>query len=95
MWILFVCFYLISGITLSSSSLIGLDYLAAFLRLAKNNAAAMIMIAQPPIVKIVVPIPPVDGNDESVLSIIFPVALNTSVAVPLTVNSTTVGVSLM
>lgn len=37
-------------------------YFAAFLRLAKNKPAAMIMIAHPPIVKIVVPIPPVDGR---------------------------------
>ena len=35
------------------------------LRLAKKNPAAATMIAQPAIVKSVVPIPPVDGREES------------------------------
>ncbi len=43
------------------------DYLADFLRLAKNRPAATIMIRHPPMVKIVVPIPPVDGREESVV----------------------------
>ena len=40
-------------------------YFADFLRLAKNNPAAMIMIRQPPIVKIVVPMPPVEGREDN------------------------------
>ena len=38
------------------------DYFADFLRLAKNRPAATIMMAQPPMVKIVVPMPPVEGR---------------------------------
>ena len=45
--------------------------LSDFLRLAKNRPAATIMIAQPPIVKIVVPIPPVDGRVEPFLLTTF------------------------
>lgn len=43
------------------------SYLEDFLRLAKNRPAAMIMIAHPPMVKIVVPMPPVDGREERVV----------------------------
>ena len=42
--------------------------LSDFLRLAKNRPAAAIMITHPAIVKIVVPIPPVDGRAESFVS---------------------------
>ena len=42
-----------------------------FLRLAKNKPAAAIMIKHPPIVKIVVPIPPVPGRAESLVSVIL------------------------
>ena len=44
------------------------DYLFVFLRLAKNRPAAAIMMRHPAIVKIVVPIPPVDGRAESLVS---------------------------
>jgi len=40
-------------------------YFADFLRLTKNSPAAAIMIRQPAIVKIVVPMPPVEGRAES------------------------------
>ena len=33
-----------------------------FLRLAKNSPAAAIMMMQPPMVKMVVPMPPVEGR---------------------------------
>ena len=38
------------------------------MRLAKNKPAAVTMIRHPAIVKIVVPIPPVDGRAESLVS---------------------------
>ena len=44
-----------------------LYYFADFLRVAKYRAAAIIIIAQPPIVKIVVPIPPVDGREDNLV----------------------------
>lgn len=48
----------------------GVTYLLSFfLRLAKNRNAAAIMIAQPPMVKIVVPMPPVEGRAESLVSV--------------------------
>ena len=47
-----------------------MTYLFSFLRLAKNKPAAAIMIPQPTIVKIVVPIPPVAGRAESLVSVI-------------------------
>ena len=63
---------------------------------AKNSAAAIIMIRQPPIVKIVVPIPPVDGRDESVVSIIVVgSAVMISVATPSCVKVTDEGVSFL
>ena len=45
------------------------------------------MIAQPPIVKIVVPIPPVDGRALSLLSVMEVLAVRTAVALsPATAN---------
>ena len=41
----------------------------------------MIMIAHPPIVKIVVPIPPVDGREESLVSVMLVFASSISVAI--------------
>ena len=38
------------------------DYFADLLRLAKYRPAARIMIAHPPMVKMVVPMPPVEGR---------------------------------
>ena len=46
-------------------------YFAVFLRLAKYRAAARIMMAHPPMVKIVVPIPPVEGREESLVFVMF------------------------
>lgn len=40
------------------------DYFCSFLRVAKYRPAAVTMITQPPMVKIVVPIPPVEGRSE-------------------------------
>ena len=37
-------------------------YFSVFLRVAKKRPAAIIMMAQPPMVKIVVPMPPVEGR---------------------------------
>lgn len=45
-------------------------YFAVFLRLAKNKPAAAIMMMHPPMVKIVVPIPPVDGKEDSLVFLI-------------------------
>ena len=62
------------------------DYLFVFLRLAKNKPAAAIMMRHPAIVKIVVPIPPVDGRAESLVSVIEVVAVRTADALPSTAN---------
>ena len=56
--------------------------LSDFLRLAKNRPAAAIMIAHPAIVKIVVPMPPVSGKAESLVSVIEPLAVRVAVAFP-------------
>ena len=58
------------------------DYLFVFLRHAKNKPAAAIMMRHPAIVKIVVPIPPVDGREESVVFTIL-VVFFSLVQVPL------------
>ena len=52
------------------------DYLADFLRLAKNRPAAAIMIRHPPMVKIVVPIPPVEGRLETFVFLISVVVVS-------------------
>ena len=62
------------------------DYLFVFLRLAKNKPAAAIMMRHPAIVKIVVPIPPVDGRAESLVSVIEVVAVRTADALSFTSN---------
>ena len=62
-------FYAVSNILLNAH--VVLDYLFVFLRHAKNKPAAAIMMRHPAIVKIVVPIPPVDGRVEPFLLTTF------------------------
>ena len=68
---LFSAFMLLSYVAL-------VDYLAFFLRVAKNRPAAIIIMAHPPTVKIVVPIPPVEGREEILvlgMFVAFPAAI--------------------
>lgn len=51
-----------------------------FLLFIKNNAAAATIIAHPPTVKIVVPIPPVSGKAPTSVSLISASAVNSAVA---------------